>query len=187
VFEDHSYAAQLFTQAATLGHVEAAYRMGDSYEHGKLKCPRDPALSVHFYTSAAQKGHPSAMMALCAWYLIGAVPALEKDEDEAYAWAFKAAETGLPKANYAVGYFTEMGIGCRRDPLEANARYVRAAEKGDERAIARLKIINDSVGSTDGRNSNSSNEKLPQKKASKKTLEKKPPQEGSDKGDCTIM
>ena len=39
--------------------------------------------------------------------------------------------TGMPKAEYAVGYFTEMGIGCRRDPLEANVYYVRAAEKGN--------------------------------------------------------
>jgi TPR repeat protein len=45
------------------------------------------------------------------------------------------------KAQYAIGYFTEMGIGCRRDPLEANVWYVRAAERGDERAVARLAII----------------------------------------------
>lgn len=49
--------------------------------------------------------------------------------------------TGMPKAEYAVGYFTEMGIGCRRDPLEANVYYVRAAEKGNENAKQRLNII----------------------------------------------
>ena len=47
----------------------------------------------------------------------------------------------MPKAEYAVGYFTEMGIGCRRDPLEANVWYVRAAENGNENAKQRLKII----------------------------------------------
>lgn len=82
IFQDESYAAQLFTQAADLGHPEASYRLGDAYEHGKLSCPRDPALSVHFYTGAAQRGHPAAMMALCAWYLVGAEPVLEKDENE---------------------------------------------------------------------------------------------------------
>jgi TPR repeat protein len=40
-----------------------------------------------------------------------------------------------------VGYFTEMGIGCRRDPLEANVWYVRAADAGDERAKHRLAAI----------------------------------------------
>ncbi|GLI78255.1 chitin synthase 4 [Penicillium ochrochloron] len=142
VFKDESYAAQLFTKSAELGHVEAAYRLGDAYEHGKLNCPRDPALSIHFYTSAAQSGtHPLAMMALCAWYLVGAEPVLEKDENEAYEWATRAAALGLAKAQYAVGYFTEMGIGCRRDPLEANVWYVKAADQGDERAKHRIAAI----------------------------------------------
>lgn len=163
IFQDESYAAQLFTQSADLGHVDANYRLGDSYEHGTLSCPKDPALSVHFYTGAAQRGHPLAMMALCAWYMVGAEPVLEKDENEAYEWARKAAETGiplalhlliqsatesdnmipvgLPKAEYAVGYFTEMGIGCRRDPLEANVWYVKAADQGDERAKHRIAAI----------------------------------------------
>jgi TPR repeat protein len=48
---------------------------------------------------------------------------------------------GLTKAEYAVGYFTEMGIGTRRDPLEANVWYVKAAEAGDERAQHRLAAI----------------------------------------------
>jgi TPR repeat protein len=95
IFKDETYAAQLFTQAADLGHSEASYRMGDAYEHGKLSCPRDPALSVHFYTGAAQKGHAGAMMALCAWYMVGAEPVMEKDENEAYEWARRAAELGM--------------------------------------------------------------------------------------------
>jgi len=41
-----------------------------------------------------------------------------------------------------VGYFTEMGIGCRRDPLEANVWYVKAAAAGDERAKHRIAAIN---------------------------------------------
>ena len=48
---------------------------------------------------------------------------------------------GLPKAEYAVGYFTEMGIGCRRDPLEANVWYVKAADHGDGRAKHRIAAI----------------------------------------------
>ncbi|KAI9650515.1 Chitin synthase 4 [Ciborinia camelliae] len=136
LFKDEAYAAELFTQAAELGNADASYKLGDAYEHGKLSCPRDPALSVHFYNAAAEAGNPNAMMALCAWYLIGAEPVLEKDENEAYEWARRAAEM-----KYAMGYFTEMGIGCRRDPLEANVLYVKAAEAGDERAKHRLAKI----------------------------------------------
>ncbi|KAK5987613.1 Chitin synthase regulator 2 [Cladobotryum mycophilum] len=145
IFRDPSYAAELYTQAADLGHPEANFRMGDAYEHGHLNCPRDPALSVHFYTGAAERGHAGAMMGLCAWYMVGAPPMLEKDEEEAYEWANRSADLGYVKAQYAVGYFTEMGIGCRRDILEANVWYVKAADAGDERAKQRLAVIQAAV------------------------------------------
>ncbi|POR38225.1 Protein SKT5 [Tolypocladium paradoxum] len=145
VFQDLNYAAELFTQAADLGHPEANFRMGDAYEHGRLNCPRDPALSVHFYTGAAERGHAAGMMGLCAWYMVGAAPILEKDEEEAYEWSHRSAELGFVKAQYAVGYFTEMGIGCRRDVLEANVWYVKAADAGDERAKVRLAAIQKAV------------------------------------------
>ncbi|RYP74649.1 hypothetical protein DL771_002915 [Monosporascus sp. 5C6A] len=125
VFKDESYAAELFTQAAELGHAEAGFRMGEAYEH--------------------ERGHAGAMMGLCAWYMVGAEPVLEKDEEEAYEWARRAADLGLVKAQYAVGYFTEMGIGCRRDILEANVWYVKAADSGDERAKQRLAAIRAAV------------------------------------------
>lgn len=56
----------------------------------------------------------------------------------------------MPKAEYAVGYFTEMGIGCRRDPLEANVWYVKAAEKGNENAKQRLDIIRNAASGGGG-------------------------------------
>lgn len=38
-----------------------------------------------------------------------------------------------------------MGIGCRRDILEANVWYVKAADAGDERAKQRLAVIQAAV------------------------------------------
>jgi TPR repeat protein len=95
IFKDEVYAAQLFTQSADLGHPEANLVMGKAYEHGMLKCPKDAALSIHFYNGAAQVGVPEAMMALCAWYLFGAEPILAKDENEAFEWAKRAADLGM--------------------------------------------------------------------------------------------
>ncbi|KAI8939985.1 hypothetical protein NX059_003708 [Plenodomus lindquistii] len=94
IFKDEIYAVQLFTQAAELGHPMAALKLGEAYEHGLLRCPKDAALSVHYYNCAAQADIPEAMMNLCAWYMVGAEPVLEKDECEAYEWAKKAAEHG---------------------------------------------------------------------------------------------
>lgn len=171
IFKDEVYAVQLFTQAAELGHPQAALKLGEAYEHGLLCCPKDPALSVHYYNCAAQADIPEAMMNLCAWYMVGAEPVLEKDENEAYEWAKRAAEHGLPKAEYACGYFTEMGIGCRRDPLEANVWYVKAADHGDERAKQRLAIIRAAASGDPG---------IP---ASEKTKGKK----GANDKDCIVM
>ena len=56
----------------------------------------------------------------------------------------------MPKAEYAVAYFTEMGIGCRRDPLEANVWYVRAADDGNETAKQRLAIIRQAASGASG-------------------------------------
>lgn len=94
IFKDEVYAVQLFTQAAELGHPLAALKLGEAYEHALLRCPKDAALSVHYYNCAAQADIPDAMMNLCAWYMVGAEPVLDKDENEAYEWAKKAAEHG---------------------------------------------------------------------------------------------
>ncbi|KAH0372731.1 HCP-like protein, partial [Aureobasidium melanogenum] len=174
IFKDEAYAAQLMTKSAELGHPEANFRMGQAYENGTFGCPKDAALSVHFYNGAASKGLPEAMMALCAWYMVGAEPVLEKDEVEAYEWAKQAAELGLAKAEYAVGYFTEMGIGCRRDPLEANVWYVRAADKGNETAKQRLDIIRAAASGDSG---------IPMAKGKAKTKELG----GSKEKECLVM
>jgi TPR repeat protein len=51
VFVDHDYAAELLAQAAELGYAPSAYRLGECYEYGKMGCPQDPALSIHYYVS----------------------------------------------------------------------------------------------------------------------------------------
>lgn len=78
---------------------------------------------------------------------------------------------GLPKAQYAVGYFTEMGIGCRCDPLESNVWYVRAADQGDERAKQRIAAIQDAASGAD---SHSTGKKSKASKSSKKSKASKP-------------
>lgn len=59
--------------------------------------------------------------------------------------SYLTSVTDYVKAQYAVGYFTEMGIGCRRDILEANVWYVKAADAGDQRAKQRLAAIRAAV------------------------------------------
>ncbi|OLL23859.1 Protein SKT5, partial [Neolecta irregularis DAH-3] len=138
IFQDFPYVVQLLCMGSDLGHAECSTKLGEAYEYGNIGCPVDAGLSIHYYTLAAMAGHAGAMYSLCAWYMCGAPAILAKNEAEAYEWAKKAAEAGLAKAEYAVGFFLESGIGCVRDALEANLWYVRAAEHGEERARNRL-------------------------------------------------
>ena len=45
---------------------------------------------------------------MTAYYMVGVEGVLPQSDVEAYLWAKKAAEMGLAKAQYAVGYFTEV-------------------------------------------------------------------------------
>lgn len=138
VFVDYEYAVSLYAHAADLGYAPSAFRLGECYEYGKLNCVQEPALSIHYYTIAAQQGHREACFALTAWYLVGSPEILPQSDEQAYVWAKRAAEKGLPKAEYAVGYFTEVGIGAPKDSGEAMEWYRLAAEHGDKRAQQRL-------------------------------------------------
>lgn len=62
------------------------------------------------------QGHRDACFALTAWYLVGSPGVLPQSDTEAYLWAKKAAESGLAKAQYAVGYFTEVRFSSYCDP-----------------------------------------------------------------------
>ncbi|PWN32245.1 HCP-like protein [Meira miltonrushii] len=138
LFADPEYACELLAQAGEMGYAPSAYKLGVNYEYGRMGCPQDAGLSIHMYNIAAQQNHKEACFALTAWYLVGAPGILPQSDTEAYLWAKKAAEQGLAKAEYAVGYFTEMGIGCVADLNESRSWYRAAAEHGDKRANQRL-------------------------------------------------
>lgn len=54
---------------------------------------------------------------------------IQQSDTEAYLWARKAAEKGLAKAEYALGYFTEVGIGVPQNLDEAKRWYYKAASE----------------------------------------------------------
>lgn len=110
LFVDEEYACELLAQAAEMGYAPSAYKLGVNYEYGRMGCPQDGGLSIHMYNIAAQQNHKEACFALTAWYLVGAPGILPQSDTEAYLWAKKAAEQGLAKAEYAVGYFTEVSL-----------------------------------------------------------------------------
>jgi hypothetical protein len=58
LFVDNDYAAELLAQAAELGYAPSAFKLGECYEYGKMGCPQDAALSIHYYVGPRAFVHP---------------------------------------------------------------------------------------------------------------------------------
>ena len=66
-------------------------------------------------------------MALSKWFLCGAEGHFEKDETLAYTFAEKAARKGLPTAEFAMGYYNEVGVGVKKDVGMAKRWYEKVS------------------------------------------------------------
>jgi len=145
IVADDSYARDLYMQAARLGYKVSQFKLGQCYEYGSLGLPISNRDSIAWYTKAAAQGDHQAELALSGWYLTGAEGILEHSDTEAYLWARKAASSeGGPqvgKAMFAMGYFTENGIGCPASMEEARKWYGRAASYKFPKALERLEEL----------------------------------------------
>ncbi|KAI8081787.1 uncharacterized protein BX664DRAFT_238124, partial [Halteromyces radiatus] len=138
VIPDPNYARDLFTRAALYGYAPSQFKLGLAYENGFLHCPIDPRRSIAWYSKAAEQGDLESELALSGWYLTGAEGVLQQSDAEAYLWARKAADRGYAKAEYAVGYYTETGVGVKQSLDDARKWYMRAAAQNNRRAMQRL-------------------------------------------------
>ncbi len=137
--KDERVALQYYKEAAKLLYAPAQCKLGWCYEYGKLGCVIDPRRSIGWYSRAAKQGNFIAEMALSGWYLTGASGVLEPNDKEAFLWARKSAESGFVKAEYALGYYYEVGLGCQADLELSRKFYLKAATQGHDKAIAKLR------------------------------------------------
>lgn len=112
-------------RAAYLNFAPAQYKLGHSYEFATPPFPFDALLSVQYYSLASQQGEIEADMALSKWFLCGSEGAFEKDEGLAWTFAEKAARKGLPSAEFAMGYYAEVGVGGPKDIEAARKWYTK--------------------------------------------------------------
>lgn len=125
-------------KAAFLGFAKAQVKMGTAYELCQLGCDFNPALSLHYNALAARQGEAEAEMAISKWFLCGQEGVFEKNEEMAFLYAQRAAQNGLPTAEFAMGYFYEIGIYTQPDIKEARVWYAKAAANGNKDAAGRI-------------------------------------------------
>lgn len=139
-------------RAGYLHFAPAQYKLGNVHEFAQEPFPFDPVLSVQWYNAAALQGEAEAEMALSKWFLVGAEGYFDKDEDMSLVFAQKAAAKGLPAAEFALGYYYEVGIGpLKKDAAQAVAWYKKAHDHGAPEAAERLQALSQSVPQTLGR------------------------------------
>ncbi|KAJ3161883.1 hypothetical protein HDU88_007222 [Geranomyces variabilis] len=136
--QDENYAYGLLVEAAELDYAPSQYKLACCYEFERLGCERDLGEALHWYSLAAENDNADAQFALAGWYLQGLEPFLPADPQKAYAWTYRAAMKDHSKAQYAIGYFCELGIGCQQNAEKADRWYKLAAALGEERAIAKV-------------------------------------------------
>ena len=128
-------------KAAYLGFAKAQAKMGVAYELCQLGCDFNPALSLHYNALAARQGEAEADMAISKWFLCGYEGIFEKNEELAFVYAQRAADGGLATAEFAMGYFYEVGIYVRADLKISRSWYEKAADHGNKDASGRLEGI----------------------------------------------
>lgn len=138
---DIDQAKQFIEKAAYLGFAKAQQKMGEAYELCLLGCDFNPALSLHYNALAARQGDSAADMAISKWFLCGYEGVFAKNEELAFTYAQRSAAGGLPTAEFALGYFYEIGMYVKRDIEAAKAWYSKAADHGNKDAIMRLQSI----------------------------------------------
>jgi TPR repeat protein len=125
-------------KAAYLKFAKAQLKMGSAYELGSLGCEFNPALSVHYNALASKQGEAEADMALSKWFLVGSEGLFPKNEELAFVYAERAAQSGLATGEFALGYFHEIGMYVPVDLEKAMEWYQKASTHGNNDASGRI-------------------------------------------------
>ena len=138
---DAESARHYIERAAFLGFAKAQLKMGSAFELCLLGCEFDPRLSLHYNRLAAGQGEPEAEMAISKWFLCGYEGVFAKNEELAFQYAKRAAQQEYPTAEFALGYFYELGLVTPMDLGKGREYYQKAADHGNTDAPARLNAL----------------------------------------------
>ena len=140
---DEAKARACFERAASLGHAQAAYKLGSMYESGTCGVAQNWAEAGRLYYMAAAGGDADAMCSLAVMYSrgLGGMKRAEisdTDDAEAVRYYALAAERGHVRGMVALADALIQGVGVARDYARAEAWLQQASDLGYEIAMLRL-------------------------------------------------
>ena len=141
---DPARAADLYRRAAERGHPLAALRYGLALAEGE-GVKQDTAGAQRWLLAAQKDGVPEAALALGDLTARTLSPrekaANQKIMEEATTWYRRAADAGVPSAQFKLAKAYAAGSGVGRDLAQATAWYGRAARQGLPQAQLALGIL----------------------------------------------
>eukprot|EP00834_Sanchytrium_tribonematis_P000740 NODE_14_length_51535_cov_1.125049.p18 type:complete len:352 gc:universal NODE_14_length_51535_cov_1.125049:23726-24781(+) len=171
IYPDWDEALITYKKAADLNHPKALLFLAELYEHGneQHQIKRDIKLAIEYYKKACKKGNTLACFTLSNYYLTGVESALSANESLAFNYMKMAARPfivsekllnmeedptpnlkllhsnnkKIPMSAYAIGYFYEMGVGCKVDREKFIAWYKVSYLYGDMRGASKLIQFNE--------------------------------------------
>jgi len=128
--ERYEKAWPILKQAATLGHPEAQYNLGNAYETGDF-IRKSLSKSIEWYTLSAEQDWPDAVYKMMLAYGNGL--GVEKNKDKAFAYALQCAENGnITCMHHLVGCYME-GWATNRDVRKMLEWSIELARQEDPR------------------------------------------------------
>lgn len=121
-------ARALYRRAAEKGELEASYRLGVLFQHGKGG-EEDLAEAYKWVRRAAIRAYPEAMNLLGNYLKSGM--GVQQDSVAAVGWFLSAADRGSIPATANLGVCYEHGIGVPKDYDKAGQWYAQAAQAGN--------------------------------------------------------
>jgi TPR repeat protein len=136
--KDDVAAFGLLKQAADKGYVPALAPLGLMYETGAGGAPRDAALALSLYRSAAEKNDPIGMVQLARrdWTGVG----VARSPGETVRLLRQAATLGNPSAMVFLAQLELQG-GVAKNDADALALFRKAAKQGDPVAMYDLGVM----------------------------------------------
>ncbi len=133
--EGFERGVQILSRRAEAGDVEAQLLLGH------LCCqfpglPDAPDRALALYHTAAQRGHPEALMRLTDLAMFGY--GHQRDDEAAFGYLRQLADAGYPSALCQLALLHSSGVGCTVDEEAAVTLILRAAAQGETLAFALL-------------------------------------------------